>query len=87
MPASAGAPVLSDTCTIAGVQTGALFHLNDEYIKRDQHEVSFIIVAACQFNMPAVIQVCLACASACYTSHQCACNIMVCCYICMAAVH
>ena len=83
MPASSGAPVLFDTCTIAGVHTGALFHLDDEFIKTDQHEVSFVIVKS---NMPAVIKVCLACASACYISHQCACNIMVCCCICMAAV-
>ena len=50
MPASSGAPVLFDTCTIAGVHTGALFHLDNEYIKTDQHEVSFVIVAACQFK-------------------------------------
>jgi len=48
MPASSGAPVLFDTCTIAGVHTGALFHLDDEYIKQDHDEVSFVIVAACQ---------------------------------------
>ena len=50
MPASSGAPVLFDTCTIAGVHTGALFHLDNEYIKTDQHEVSFVIVAASQFK-------------------------------------
>ena len=50
MPASSGAPVLFDTCTIAGVHTGALFHLDDEYIKTDQHEVNFVIVAACHFK-------------------------------------
>ena len=50
MPASSGAPVLFDTCTIAGVHTGALFHLDDEYIKADQYEVSFVIAAACQFK-------------------------------------
>lgn len=38
MPASSGAPVLFDTCTIAGVHTGALFHLDDEYIKTDHYE-------------------------------------------------
>ncbi|DBA83740.1 TPA: hypothetical protein ACH3X1_006271 [Trebouxia sp. C0004] len=38
MPASSGALVLFDTCTIAGVHTRALFHLDDEYIKTDQHE-------------------------------------------------
>ncbi len=38
-------------------------------------------------NMPAVVKVCLACASACYISHQCACSIMICCCICMTAVH
>ncbi len=30
--------------------TGALFHLDDEYIKADQYEVSFVIAAACQFK-------------------------------------
>ena len=50
MPASSGAPVLFDTCTIAGVHTGALFHLDDEYIKTDHYEVCFVIVTACQFK-------------------------------------
>ena len=50
MPASSGAPVLFDTCNIAGVHTGALFHLDDECIKTDQHEVSLVIVAACNFK-------------------------------------
>lgn len=47
MPASSGAPVLFDTCTIAGVHAGALFDLDDEHIKTDQHEVCFVLVAAC----------------------------------------
>ena len=48
MPASSGAPVLFDTCTIAGVHTGALFHLDDEYIKTDHYEVCSVIHSACE---------------------------------------
>ena len=84
MLASSGAPVLLDTCTIAGVHTGALFHLDDEHIKTDQHEVCFVILLTVNPKMPAAIRTSHARA---YILHrfQCACSIMVCCCICMAA--
>ncbi|DBA95900.1 TPA: hypothetical protein ACH3X1_001434 [Trebouxia sp. C0004] len=46
MPASSGAPVLFDTCTIAGVYTGALFHMDDEYIKTDHYEITSVHAAS-----------------------------------------
>lgn len=87
MPASSGAPVLFDTCTIAGVHTGALFHLDDEYIKTDHYEVCFVIVTACQIKDASCHKNCVTRASASYIDYQCACSVMVCCCICMAAVY
>lgn len=39
MPSASGAPVLVDTGTLVGVHTGALFHLDPEYVQEQKQEV------------------------------------------------